>query len=113
MSSQVSKRWNIPPWLPWASIAISFFSGYCFSTTESESTKALAAGGLGFFLGITLCLWGLEEYRDERIRGVRTYVKRSESPILFATLLAFKRFIPGAIMVVAGMWHALVTDSFT
>jgi hypothetical protein len=88
-------------------MAVSFLSAWIFSITNVESTKAYSAGSFGLSLGSALCIWGIEEYREKRIRGTRVYVSSSESPILFATLLALKRFVPGIIMVFAGIWYLL------
>lgn len=88
-------------------MAVAALSAYIYSIANAEFTKVYSASSFGLALGSALCIWGIGEYRKKKIRGVRVYVNASESPLLFVTILALKRFIPGIIMVAAGTWFLL------
>ena len=88
-------------------MAVAVLSAYIYSNTNAESGKVNSASSFGISLGAALCIWGIEEYREKKIRGVRVYVNASDSPLLFGTLLALKRFVPGIIMIAAGTWLLL------
>lgn len=92
--------------LAFVSFGCAVLCALAFHWSEDEPGRRLAAGSFGSFLGAALCLFGLEEKREGRIRGRRTRVERREHPVLFHVLLAGTRWLPGVAMLVAGVWHA-------
>ena len=90
-------------WVPFALMAVAAASAYAFSTTNSGSVQRYAGAAFGISLGGALLFWGVQELLSERIRGTRVYVNRRDSPIVFFSLLAGKRFVPGLAMLIGGI----------
>jgi len=102
---KAGRRW--PGWLPVALAIGAFASAFAFATVEQPAAERLAASVFCLALGTALLLWGLDERREGRIRGHRVHVHAGDNPRVFLLLLALKRFVPGAAMVLAGLWLAL------
>ena len=99
-------------WAPYILIGITFICAGAYGLSEVEIIRRYAAGVFGTSLGGALLLWGKAEIRDGRIKGKRVYVYRDNTPVMFFTLLAGKRIIPGGVMLLAGLWHAFSHETY-
>lgn len=92
-------------WLPISLAVVAFVNAYLYSTYQDPNIKKYCPMLFGTCLGLALILWGTSELRAGKIKGKRAYVYREKSPLIFNLLLFGKRFIPGIIMLLAGIWY--------
>ena len=94
--------------LPWLLMGLAFLAAWTFTSTDSEIIRHYAAGVFGASLGGALTLWGLSELKAGKIRGKGGYVLRSDSPVVFFSLIMVTRFFPGLAMLLATFWHLAI-----
>jgi hypothetical protein len=75
-----------------------------FSMSRDESLRHALASVFGPLMGIALAFWGHAEIRAGEIRGRRRYVRRSDQPVLFWSMVSIRRLLPALVMVPAGFW---------
>jgi hypothetical protein len=90
--------------LPLFLMIAAFVSAAIFSFTASEGLREVCQVLFAECLGLALILFGVSNNRGGRVGGKRTYVYRDKNPRIFHALLYLKFFVPGIILLVAGLW---------
>lgn len=93
--------------LPMMLAVAAFSSAWVYSETESATLKQAIPVLFGLCLGLALVLWGIADFRDGTIRGRNRTIRRQEYPRTFLAMALVKRFLPGVVMMLAGLWFAL------
>lgn len=82
-------------------------SAIAFPNMQSSGQQQLAAGLFALCLGGALLFWGGDSQREGRVRGRRVYFYREQSPRMFWIMLCARNYLPGVIMLAAGLWYML------
>lgn len=83
-------------------------SAVCYGTLPDPLIQRYSPFLFGLLLGLALLAWGRSEQLNGKIRGARVYIHREAQPGLFNVALIGKRYLPGAIMLAAGIWYGLM-----
>ena len=86
---------------------LAFSTAFLFTASSAAMVQRYGPFLFALCLGLALIVWGRSAQLTGRIKGTRTYIYRSERPQLFYLFLLVKRFAPGLVMVVAGIWYGL------
>jgi hypothetical protein len=92
-------------WLPILLTVMAFGSAYLYSSYENALIQEYSPVVFALSLGLALVLWGVSELKSGKIRGKRRYIYQKDNPALFKIILSIKRFVPGIIMILAGIWY--------
>ena len=82
-------------------------SAVLFSFTDSPAVSDVSQSLFAMCRGLALVLWGFSARRKGHIRGKNTRVYQEKNPTVFTALVFGKFFIPGFVMLAAGLWFAL------
>ena len=105
MAKNASRTSNF--WLPVLLAIFAFANAALYALYQVQPVQRYSPFLFGFCLGLALILWGRKEQQTGKIKGKRVHVYKSDNPVLFNILLVAKRILPGAIMMLVGIWYGL------